>query len=226
MKIGIIGSGNMGRTLGMLWEEKGHDVFFGARNTSSIEHIQSLSKKTIISGSLKEAVEYGDILFYSLRDTLPTTICPKEVFKNKILIDPNNGEIPQDFNYPPITKSFAELYQSNILEAHVVKAFNTMAQEIYYLPTDEIKRYNIISPFSTNSEEAKQAVTSLIEDIGLVALDCGTIGQSAKLLESFADLARLLIINKQMGGTLGFSYSVLPMAEQNTYGTRQPTKYK
>jgi 8-hydroxy-5-deazaflavin:NADPH oxidoreductase len=31
MKIGIIGSGNMGRSLGMLWAEQGHEIFFGAR---------------------------------------------------------------------------------------------------------------------------------------------------------------------------------------------------
>ena len=31
MKIGIIGSGNMGRGLGILWAEQGHEVFFGAR---------------------------------------------------------------------------------------------------------------------------------------------------------------------------------------------------
>ncbi|MEM9510477.1 MAG: NAD(P)-binding domain-containing protein [Cyanobacteria bacterium P01_E01_bin.35] len=31
MKIGILGSGNMGRSLGILWAEQEHEVFFGAR---------------------------------------------------------------------------------------------------------------------------------------------------------------------------------------------------
>ena len=31
MKIGILGSGNMGRSLGILWAEQGHEVFFCAR---------------------------------------------------------------------------------------------------------------------------------------------------------------------------------------------------
>ncbi len=30
MKIGIIGTGNMGRSLGILWAERGHEVFFGS----------------------------------------------------------------------------------------------------------------------------------------------------------------------------------------------------
>ncbi len=33
MKIGIIGSGNMGRTLGMRWAELGHQVYFGAKTS-------------------------------------------------------------------------------------------------------------------------------------------------------------------------------------------------
>lgn len=32
MKIGTIGTGNMARSLGILWAEKGHQVFFGSRD--------------------------------------------------------------------------------------------------------------------------------------------------------------------------------------------------
>ncbi|MEH1832835.1 MAG: NAD(P)-binding domain-containing protein [Nostoc sp.] len=32
MKISIIGSGNMGRSVGILWAEGGHEVFFGSRD--------------------------------------------------------------------------------------------------------------------------------------------------------------------------------------------------
>jgi 3-hydroxyisobutyrate dehydrogenase-like beta-hydroxyacid dehydrogenase len=32
MKIGIIGTGNMGRALGTGWARAGHDVLFGSRN--------------------------------------------------------------------------------------------------------------------------------------------------------------------------------------------------
>lgn len=32
MRIGIVGTGNMGRGLGLLWAEAGHEVCFGARH--------------------------------------------------------------------------------------------------------------------------------------------------------------------------------------------------
>ncbi len=44
MKIGIIGSGNMGRSLGILWAEQGHEVFFGARTAEKGKDIAELDK--------------------------------------------------------------------------------------------------------------------------------------------------------------------------------------
>jgi predicted dinucleotide-binding enzyme len=45
MRIGIVGTGNMGRALGLRWAEAGHEIRFGARvvkafNTSSFESLQ------------------------------------------------------------------------------------------------------------------------------------------------------------------------------------------
>ena len=42
MKIGIIGSGNMGRSLGILWAEQGHEVFFGARTAEKGQEVAEL----------------------------------------------------------------------------------------------------------------------------------------------------------------------------------------
>jgi predicted dinucleotide-binding enzyme len=41
MKIGIIGSENMGRSLGILWAEQGHEVFFGTPSNLNLEPLGS-----------------------------------------------------------------------------------------------------------------------------------------------------------------------------------------
>lgn len=43
MKIGIVGTGNMGRSLGLVWAECGHEVFFGARNLEKAKAAAELS---------------------------------------------------------------------------------------------------------------------------------------------------------------------------------------
>ena len=49
----------MGRTLGLLWAEKGHEVFFGSRNERDLQYIRNLSDRSFKSGSLNEAVQFG-----------------------------------------------------------------------------------------------------------------------------------------------------------------------
>jgi predicted dinucleotide-binding enzyme len=44
MKIGIVGTGNMGRVLGGLWAVGGHEVFFGARRAEASEKAASLAR--------------------------------------------------------------------------------------------------------------------------------------------------------------------------------------
>jgi predicted dinucleotide-binding enzyme len=46
MKIGIIGSGNMGRSLGILWAEQGHEVFFGSRTTEKGKEVAEIAGQT------------------------------------------------------------------------------------------------------------------------------------------------------------------------------------
>ena len=41
MKIGIIGAGDVGGTLGMRWRQKGHEIMFGIRNRQS-QKVQKL----------------------------------------------------------------------------------------------------------------------------------------------------------------------------------------
>jgi 8-hydroxy-5-deazaflavin:NADPH oxidoreductase len=39
MKIGVIGSGNIGGTVGTLWARAGHEVLFASRHTEKLEQL-------------------------------------------------------------------------------------------------------------------------------------------------------------------------------------------
>lgn len=224
MKIGIIGSGNMGRTLGQLWIEKGHQVFFGSRNEKDISFIKEVSGKDIRHGTIKEACQFGDVLLYSLRYTLPSTILDRTQWTNKIIIDCNNGPIPPDFNFPPLVESFSEMYQKDVPGANVVKAFNSIAQETLNHNYEAIRKSGAISFIAGDNTNAKETVSQLITEIGLTPVDAG-LSYNARLLESFADLVRLLIVRNQSGPFLVFSTQVLPPVEKMRLGQRQESKY-
>jgi 8-hydroxy-5-deazaflavin:NADPH oxidoreductase len=221
MKIGIIGSGNMGRSLGILWAEQGHEVFFGARSSEKGQEIAKNAGHKTQGGSNDEAATFGAVLLYTVRGVNPAEVLSSlSVLDGKILIDCNNQEIPENFEYPAIMQSLAEKLAIEVPKAHVVKAFNTMAQELFELAPDPLKNYNVSVFMAGDDQPAKQTVMQLAQEIGFVPIDCGGL-RHARLIEGVGDLIRLLMIQQKMGSSTTISVHSLPPAQTQKLGGRQ-----
>lgn len=63
MKIGIIGAGDVGGTLGKSWRQRKHDIMFGVRNLQS-HNVQRLAQmdKSLTFGNINDAVAFGDVI--------------------------------------------------------------------------------------------------------------------------------------------------------------------
>lgn len=225
MKVGIIGSGNMGRSLGILWAEQGHEVFFGARTTEKGQAVAASAGHKTQGGSNDAAAAFGEVLLYTARGVNPAEVFSSiDVLSDKILIDCNNQEIPENFAYPAITQSLAEKLAAEAPKARVVKAFNTMVQELFELAPDPLRDYNV-SVFVAGDDEAKQTVMQLATEIGFQAIDCGEL-RHARLIESAGDLIRLLMIQQKMGSFAILSIHSLPPAQTQRLGGRQDSNLK
>lgn len=225
MKISIIGSGNMGRSLGILWAEQGHDVFFGSRTAEKGLATANFAQHGTRGGTNDEAAAFGDVLLYTARGISPSEVFTSiEILTDKIIIDLNNFEIPEDFNYLPIEKSLAEQLSEEVPNALVVKAFNTIPQEVFELAPEPLKDYNVSVLVAGNDSEAKKIVMQLAQDIGFNPIDSGTL-RNARLIEGLADLERFLVIHQQMGLVVP-SFHVLPQAEEQRLGGRKPSVLK
>jgi 8-hydroxy-5-deazaflavin:NADPH oxidoreductase len=221
MKIGIIGSGNMGRSLGLLWAEQGHEVFFGARTAEKGQSVAEFAQHGAKGGTNDEAAEFGDVLLYSARGVDPAQVLTSTtILTGKILIDPNNAAIPEGFAYEPIAKSLAETLAEQVPQAVVVKAFNTMAQEVFEIPTADLKAQQVSVFVAGDDAIAKQTVMQLAADIGFNPIDSGGL-RNARLLEDVGDFIRFLIIGQQLGGYATISVNVLPEAQSSRLGGRQ-----
>ncbi|WP_404786931.1 NADPH-dependent F420 reductase [Altericista sp. CCNU0014] len=221
MKIGIIGSGNMGRSLGILWAEQGHQVFFGARTAEKGQAVAALAGRGTQGGTNDSAAVFGDVLLYSARGVDPSEVLAStEVLTGKILIDPNNSNIPAGFAYEPIVKSLAETLAEQVPNAIVVKAFNTMGQEVFELAPEPLKEHQVSVFVASDDAKAKQTVMQLAEEIGFVAIDSGGL-RNARLIEEMADFVRFLAIGQLQNFYTTLSVKVLPAAEQIRLGGRQ-----
>jgi 8-hydroxy-5-deazaflavin:NADPH oxidoreductase len=226
MKIGIIGSGNMGRSLSILWAEQGHQVFFGARTVEKGKAVADLAGYDTQGGTNDEAATFGDVLLYTARGIHPADVLTStETLTGKILIDPNNSEIPEDFNYLPIVKSLAETLAEAVPSVRVVKAFNTIPMEVFELAPEPLKDYNVAVFVAADDPVAKQTVMQLVQDIGFNSIDSGPL-RNARLIEGLADLERFLLIHQKMGPYAVPSFSILPPAPTQRLGGRQASNLK
>lgn len=190
MRIGVIGTGNMGRHLGLLWAEQGHEVFFGSRNLEKAAAAAALSSHSVQSGTNEQAAEFGEVLLFTIRDVDPKSlVSDPSAFDGKVVIDCNNGDVPDSEDYPGIDVSLAEVLQQQIPNARVVKAFNTMPNEMLELCPDLIEPYEVSVYIAGDDPAARETVAQLAREIGMAPIDAGVLA-AARRIET---LARLLI---------------------------------
>ena len=151
MKIGIIGTGNMGRTLGGLWAAAGHEIFFGSRRPEAADEAAALARghatTEVRSGTNHQAAAFGHTLLYCVRGIDPADVIgDRDLLDGKPLVDLNNRAIPSGFQFetPPI--SLAETLQTQAPNAKVVKACNMLAQEVFEIERAELqdKRVSVL----------------------------------------------------------------------------------
>jgi len=63
MKIGFIGSGNIGGAIGELMARAGHEVFFSSRNPDNLKPLVARVGPHARAGTPKEAIAFGDVTF-------------------------------------------------------------------------------------------------------------------------------------------------------------------
>lgn len=222
MKIATIGTGNMARSLGILWAEQGHEVFFGSRNSEKGQSIAEFASHGTKGGTNDQAAAFGDVIFYSIRDMMPSTVLSStKVLSGKVVIDCNNREIPEGYAFDPIFgESLAEKLAADVPDAHVVKAFNTFAQEVFELSPEPLKEYKVSCFICGENESAKKTVMSLAEEIGFSPVDYGSL-RNARLIEGLGDFIRLAIGGMQLGPYATISVHKLPEAKQQRLGGRK-----
>ena len=221
MKIGILGSGNMGRSLGILWAEQGHEVFFGARTTEKGQGVAEIAQNNTQGGTNDEAAAFGEVLLYTIRGINPAEVLTSiDVLTNKIIIDCNNFEIPADFEYEAIEYSLAEKLASEVPQAHIVKSFNTFAQEVFELAPSPLKDYDVSCFVAGDNETARQKVMQLAKDIGFVPIDSGKL-RNSRMLEKLGDFIRYMIMGQELGSYATISIKTLPAAKTLRLGGRQ-----
>lgn len=177
MKIGIVGSGSIGGTLGLLWAAKGHAVLFSSRHPENLSHLVESSLGNAQAGTIAEAVAYGEVILFSPHyRSFPEAVYlagGAEAFEGKVVIDATNPFGVEGGPLEPAEgQTGCDIIRDALPGARIVKAINS----IYYKhfgegnsPIDD----KVGAPYCGVDEDAKEIVAMLLDDLSLDPVDLG-----------------------------------------------------
>ena len=169
IKIGIIGSGNLGGTLGTLWVKSGHPVLFSSRHPEELKKLVDGLGPLARAGTVREALAFGDVIFVAV----PYGAYPQvgkdyaQEFKGKIVIDAGNavpardGEIAKEARENGIGITSAKY----LAGARIVRAFNTLGFR-RLAGNSNRPEGRIAIPMAGDDKDALAAASALVRDAG------------------------------------------------------------
>ncbi len=183
MRIGIVGSGKIGATAARLFVGAGHEVAVSnSRGPDSLGDLAAELGDGARAATVEDAARFGELVLVAIPAKAYTEL-PADAFEGDVVIDAMNYYPQRDGQISELDRGEAtssELLQRHLPAAKVVKAFNT----IYFRHLAENgdrdggdDRQVIF--IAGDDEEAKGAVTRLVEEIGFAPVETGTLAESA-----------------------------------------------
>jgi predicted dinucleotide-binding enzyme len=204
MNVGIIGSGNMGASMGKAWARKGHQVLFSfSRNPRDLKAVADSTGPNARTGTPAEAATFGEVILLAVPwGAVPVALREAGDLAGKVLFSCVNCLKP-DFSGLAVgtTTSAAEEIAKLAPGAKVVEAIPPMAQIL----ASESHRLGgqQLSVFSCGDDsDAKQRVARLLSDLDLEPVDAGPLS-SARYTEPAGMLAVQLAYGMGLGPSLG-----------------------
>jgi len=130
-RIGVIGAGHIGSTIGGLWVKAGHPVVFSSRHPEELKSLVEAMGPLTRAGTVGDALDFAEIVLVAV----PYNAIPELAkdygarFVGKIVIDPANAVARRDGEEllaETKEKGIGITTESYLKGSHVVRAFNSM----------------------------------------------------------------------------------------------------
>ena len=204
MRIGIIGAGNVGGTLGTRWAKGGHQVVFSSREpgSSKMRALTEAAGSGSWAATVENAVAASDILLLSTPWPATGEALAGLDFTGKVIIDATNPLLGDLSGLAMgTTTSGGEQVAHWAKGARVVKAFNTVGYNI--MADAQFGADRPVMFYCGDDLPAKRMAQELINELGFDAVDAGPLRQ-ARLLEPMALLWISLALQFGQGREMAF----------------------
>lgn len=208
MKVGIIGSGDVGKSLGKGFISAGHEVKIGSRTP---EKLNDWAKSTgATTGTFEDVARFGELIALATLGVATEEALRLAGAKNlqgKVIIDATN---PLKFvpGKPPTlavggNDSLGEQVQKQVPGARVVKAFNTTGNPFFYKPQFPGGPPDMF--IAGNDAAAKKTVSEVCRDFGWGVIDVGGI-EGSRYLEA---MCMTWVLHGVLSGSWNHAFKML-----------------
>ena len=188
MKIGIVGSGQVGGTLGSVWVRAGHEVMFSSQD---LQHDKALAAKlgaNARAGTPREAAAFGEAVMVSV----PYRALPEvgktvgDLIRGKVVIDTCNPFVGRDGEIANWAREKgAGLASAELLPgARLVRAFNAIGAS--QMGDAHRQPGRVGMPIASDDAGAIEIASDLIRDIGYEPVPIGGLAMGKHLVPGTA----------------------------------------
>jgi predicted dinucleotide-binding enzyme len=183
LKIGTIGAGNIGGTIGGLWVKSGHPVFFSSRHPEELKDLVAGLGTLAQAGPVDQAIAFGDVIFIAV----PYGAIPQigrnygKSLAGKVMLDANNAVARRDGSIANEVErnGIGVTSQKYLPGARVVRAFNTLSYRIF---ASEANRPapRLAVPIAGGDQEAVQVAAGLVREAGFDPVVVGKLADAPR----------------------------------------------
>lgn len=188
VKVGILGSGDVGKVLAKGFLKNGYQVAIGSDHPEKLAEFKRENPE-METATFEQAAQSGDIVVVCVKGTVAEKIVEKvkKHITGKTVIDttnpiadapPQNGVLKY---FTSLEESLMERLQKIAPDAQFVKAFNSIGSALMVNPEfgDDTKPTMFICG---NNDDAKKKVHEILEKFGFEVEDMGKV-ESARAIE-------------------------------------------
>ncbi|HXX86724.1 MAG TPA: NAD(P)-binding domain-containing protein [Casimicrobiaceae bacterium] len=184
LRIGVIGSGHIGGTIGGLWVKAGHPVKFSSRHPDELKDLVVQLGPLASAGTVAQAIDFGDVLFVAV----PYGALPQlgqdygAAMKGKIVLDAGNASAGRDgaaIAEEVERDGIGVTSQKYLPGTRLVRAFNTMSYMIF---AREANRPDpkLAIPIAGDDPEAVRVAAGLVRDAGFEPVVVGKLADARR----------------------------------------------
>lgn len=187
--IGILGSGEVGKTLANGFIKYGYKVCIGSGHPDKLNEWKSTYGDEASIGSFADAARFGDLIVLAVKGNAALkvldTIDDSDLSGKTVIDATNPTEAAPPVNgvlklFTSMNQSLMEALQKTYPEVHFVKAFNSVGADLMVNPD-----FGGIKPtmfICGNNEDAKKEVTEINTMFGFETEDMGA-AEAARAIE-------------------------------------------